>query len=811
MKKIYLCFHHHSDLIWRRTKEGYDKVREKQILHNLKLFKKYPEFKFCFAQSDIIKTFLKENPEYEEEIRKLVKEGRIYFTGGIVSIPDTNLVSGESIVRNILLGRKFYKENFGVDVEIAWFMDAFGMSGQLPQILKKTNFKFLLPGRIPGLPENFGSDFIWEGIDGSRIITSIATGGITTINHICNVPVVFSTEERMKKSIEEIISQNREKIFAFYCTEEELIEEKVFEYIKDYKEIEITQPIDYFLTLNEELPVYKGEFNPEFTGCYTTRIEIKKLNREAENLLLNSEKINAIATILSKSEYDNEFYNNLWEKLSICQFHDGICGCHIDSVHSDLIRELKGIIERGISKLHTSLSKILPQGESEKLILFNTNPWRRKELICLEGKDGIEIIDGRRKIKTQDYRENTYFVVDVPSFGYKVLDFVRRDPKKQKILTGQKDIEKYKFENDNYKIEVKEGQLNIKTKLLKSNLFDGDPFEINFREDRGTLWIEDFQGPIMGRDFEEEKIKKIFEGDVFTCFQIEGKVKEIEKGFDFYKLWDGFEELTWEKEIFIFNELRHIILNLKLNWKGKNTKIFLTIPTKINPVKAKSLYEIPFGYIERKPYFEVEFKNRENMANLPEYIYKTSKGDWPALNWVFYYDDKIGIGVANKGTPGHQLNNGKIMISLLRSPTGKASGFIPDIGSYENGSHLYEFAILPVESEKIDEVIKFSYNFLNPVFSSFTRTDKNLLDKKEFLFIDAEGVVLSSFKISEDKSGVIIRIFETEGKEKEVKININFSYRNSYEVDLTENVLKETDIKKFKIKPFEIKTFLLKI
>jgi alpha-mannosidase len=145
MKKVYLGFHHHSDLIWRRTKEGYNKVREEQILYNLSLFKKYPEFKFCFDQSDIIKTFLQENPEYEEEIRKLVKEKKIYFVGGIVSIPDTNLINGESLVRNILLGRKYYKENFGVDVEIAWFMDAFGMSGQLPQILIKSNFKYLFP------------------------------------------------------------------------------------------------------------------------------------------------------------------------------------------------------------------------------------------------------------------------------------------------------------------------------------------------------------------------------------------------------------------------------------------------------------------------------------------------------------------------------------------------------------------------------------------------------------------------------------------------------------------------------------------
>ena len=809
MKKVYLCFHHHSDLIWRRTKEGYNKVREEQILYNLSLFKKYPEFKFCFAQSDIIKTFLQENPEYEEEIKKLVKEKKIYFVGGIVSIPDTNLVIGESLVRNILLGKKYYKENFGVDVEIAWFMDAFGMSGQLPQILRKSNFKYLLPGRCPGLPLNFSSDFIWEGIDGSKIITSFTTSGITTHTHLCNLPIIYSPQERMKVSISEIINQNRDNIFAFYCLEEGFFEEMVFDYLKKFKEIEISQPIDYYITLDEKkLSLYKGEFNPEFTGCYTSRIEVKKLNRKAEISLLNSEKINSIAKILSDTEYDNEFFNNLWEKLCICQFHDGICGCHIDEVYYDLIKEFNVIIKKANSKIYFCLSKIIPFGNSEKIFLFNTNPWERKDLVYLEGKKDIEIFDEEEKIKTQNYKNGTYFVVKLLPFGYKLLNF-KGKKKKEKVINSKREIEKYKYENENYKIEVKENELKIKPKFLKEDVFDGRIFEIVFREDRGDLWREDFHGVLMGREFEEENIKRIIEGEVFTSFIIEGKSKELKKGFEHYQLWDGFEDLNWIKEILIFNELKYIILNLKLYWKGKNTKILLSIPTKINPLKAKSLYEIPFGYIERKPYFEVEYKYKEKMANLPKYIYSTSKGDWPALNWVYYYDDKIGIGIANKGTPGHQLNNGKIMISLLRSPTAKASGFTPDIGAYENGSHYYEFAVLPTRPEEICEIIKFSYNFINSPISLLTKTDEKI-KQKSFISLDTEGVSLSSFKFSEIKDGFIMRIFEAEGKEKKLKINLNFNYKKIFETDLTENIIKEVELKNLKIMPFEIKTFLIK-
>ncbi|MCM8767387.1 MAG: glycosyl hydrolase-related protein [Candidatus Omnitrophica bacterium] len=810
MKKIYLCFHHHSDLIWRRTKEGYDKVREEQILYNLNLFKKYKEFRFCFAQADIIKTFLRQHPEYEKEIKKLVKEKKIYFVGGIISIPDTNLIDGESIIRNIFLGRKYYKENFNIDIEIAWFMDAFGMSGQIPQILKKSNFKYLLPGRTPGLPENFSSDFLWEGIDRSKIITSFATGGITTHTHLCNLPIIYSPEERMENSIIEMLNQNKENILAFYCLEEGFFDEKIFSKIKKYNGIKISQPIDYYKTLKkEELPIFKGEFNPEFTGCYTTRIEIKKLNRKAENLLINCEKINSIANIVKRIEYDNNFFNTLWEKLAICQFHDGICGCHIDDVYTDMLNEFKEIIEKAYSKIHYCISKIVSNGEENRIILINTNPWKRKDIVFLEGKKNVEIIDGKKKIKTQNYKDGVFFITNLPSFGYKFLNFKNSKKQKEKIINKEQDIEKYKFENNYYKITIEKNELKITPKFLKNEIFDRNIFEILFREDRGTLWTEDFYGPLMGKKFEDEKITNIIEGDVFTSINIEGKVKEIESGFEYYQLWDGFEKLSWNKEILIFNQLRYIILNLKLYWKGKNTKVFLSIPTKINSKKAKAIYEIPFGFIERKPYFEVEFKNKETMANLPKSIYSTSKGDWPCLNWVYYYDDKKGLIVSNKGIPGQQLNNGKIYISLLRSPTQKASGFIPEIGSYDNGTHYYEFLILPLEPGKFDETIKSSYNFTNPVFSEIVFTDE--YNAKELILIETKGVVLSTFKIAEDKTGYIMRIFESEGKEKKLNIKINFGFKNIFEADLMENLLGEIDLKNLKIKPFEIKTFLIKI
>jgi len=803
-EKVYLCFHHHSDLVWRRTKEDYDKVREEQILHNLGLFDRHPEFRFCFAQSNIMKVFLAQHPEYERKIKKLVEEGKIYFVGGMISIPDTNLVMGESIVRNILLGKKYYREKFGKEVEIAWFMDAFGMNGQIPQILKKSGFKFLLPGRTPGLGSEYGPDFLWKGIDGTEIITAQGNGGIQTSTHLCNLPVVYQPIERMKVSLDEILSKNGE-VFAFYATEEGLLKEAIFELIKKHKEIKISQPIDYYKRLeNKKLKTYQGELNPEFSGCYTTRIEIKKANRECEFSILNAEKLNALSNILSGDFYDSDIYNYLWEKLSICQFHDGICGCHIDAVYTDLMREMEEIKKISEGKIMQSFSKIIPSGKKEKIVVFNTNFWEREEIVKMEGKEDIVVFENKKLLKTQNYKGDTYFYVKIPPFGYKVLDF-KKGKSKEKVINKKKQLENFKFENENYVIKTEGNQLKIKAKFLKYPVFEEKNFgEILFREDRGDLWKENFFGIIMGSKYENERIKEIRQGDVLTSFLIEGEVEKGKEGFLHGDFWDGFESLRWKKEFIFPEKERRFILKVKIEWRGRNTKVMLCFPTKIDPLKGKAIYEIPFGSIERLPYYEVDFKWSKKIKKFGQYVYSTSKGDWPAVNWVDYSDDKIGVGVANKGIPAYQLKGGKIFISLLRSPTAKSSAFTPDVGSYENGSHIYEFSILPHKGGEIEDVIKMGYNLNSPILAF-----PHYCEDDEKSFISIENATVSAFKVSENKKGYILRIFEATGNKKKVKINIKFSFKKVYETDLLEKVEKEIDLEKVVLKPFEIKTIFI--
>ena len=324
-ERIFLSALHHSDLVWRYPYGEYEKIREEQLEHLLKLAGKYKQFHFCVEQAEILRVYLRKHPEDLRHFKALLKEGRFEYFGGL-SIPDLNLISGESIVRNLLLGRECYKETFGQEPEIACMTDAFGMCAQLPQILVRCGYRYLLPGRMPNKPQEIPSNgpFRWHGLDETAILTAHSTAEITHLGYECNVPVLREYESQLARGISSL-KYLKGNALVHYMTEEGKIEEDLFWIIEAVNRtpgrlVEFGRNLDYFrLAAEAPLPSYHGEFNPTFSGCYTTRISVKQKLRKAENLLLSAET----ADLFSNTEND---WKPLWDKLISAQFHDAACG-----------------------------------------------------------------------------------------------------------------------------------------------------------------------------------------------------------------------------------------------------------------------------------------------------------------------------------------------------------------------------------------------------------------------------------------------------------------------------------------------------
>ena len=307
--RVFLSCHHHSDLVWRRTSDEYAELRDKQIDLLLEYSKKYSGFQFFFDQSEVVRSYLERNPDKLEQMRKLVGAGRVELIGGMC-IPDLNMCCGESLLRNLLGGRRYYRETFGVEPLVASMNDAFGMCSQLPQVLFKSGYRFLIPGRMPGLPSDAAGNrpFTWRGLDGASIIVSPATAYLSHSGYDFNVPVEYPPSVRLGQTVAPL-KKIEGDVMAHYMTEEDLIEEDIF-WIMDAanrtggRPLEFGRVQSFFERINPSaLPVVNGEFNPTFTGCYTTRIEIKKLVRRAESLLFNAEALCAV--VGSETGLDN--------------------------------------------------------------------------------------------------------------------------------------------------------------------------------------------------------------------------------------------------------------------------------------------------------------------------------------------------------------------------------------------------------------------------------------------------------------------------------------------------------------------------
>ena len=826
-EKVFLSVHRHSDLVWRRTQAGYEEVREKQILQMLSLFEKYPEYRFCFAQTEILKAFIELHPEFEDTIAKLIKAKRIELSGGLVSIPDTNMVTGESLIRNFMTGLSFCQKHYQVTPRIAWLMDCFGMSGQLPQILMKMGFRYLYPGRMPGLPQageyDYRRGFIWEGLDGSSVIVASESESIDPESYTANLPVIYNMEERVKDVLTKT-QQYSGNVFAMYNREEDLICEKVLSMIDEFnksanKKIVFAQPSDYFNQLDRnKLPAIKGEFNPTFTGCYSSLIRVKQLCREVENLLISTEKLCSVTGMTLNFKYPKEIIDAAWYKLFIAQFHDGICGCHVESVYNELLEELVDVK----IKTHRLASSTLQQtGDvalpgKTGLLLFNPLTYISPRMITVDSKSEIAIFDENNKaIPVQRDGDKICFTSQLPEVGFK---FLRTEPyhiSNAKIINDFSRKKDYLLQTDNFSIKINGSRLEIQPRFQGGNIFANNFGEILFRHDEGTLWREKFTGPYYGEKYQEEYLSRIEEGNVFTKIVFKGHVLPNKPGFGNFNYWHGFGSLTWKKEFIFPRETTYFKLRLTLDWEGQNTKVFLSFPLNINPDEAAACYEIPFGCTKRNPYFEVPVKYRRTLKELPGGGYKTALGDWPALNWVDYSDRKNAIAIANNGTPGHQMVGDRIIVSILRSPTEKASNFFPGGSSAENRTHVYEFDFLPHEADDLSQAIELGMALNNPAmyqeisgFNSAQPVKGNPLTKP-IISISPSNIVLSALKMAEGGNGWIVRMYEGVGKATDAELKVNFDAFKLYETDLNENNNKIVSEGKITFKPFEIKTFLI--
>lgn len=350
MPVFYAVGNAHLDLAWLWPIAETGRKTARTFAAQLRLIEEYPEYKFIQSQPAEYEMCRKLYPELFERIKAAVKKGQWIAEGAMWVEPDTNMASGEALIRQLLYGKQYYKDVFDVDSEVLWLPDTFGYTGALPQILKGCKVNYLVTQKIfwsynegEQFPYHY---FNWEGIDGSRIVSFLPTS------------YTYKTNPKQLEEVWKNRSQLQD-LDAFLLpfgygdggggpTRDDIEYAKREQNLEGAPRVELSDPKSFFKKMDEAggpVNTYVGElyFNAH-RGTYTSQAKVKQNNRRAEFALREMEMWGAFG-LCKGNVYDSEKADALWKELLLNQFHDILPGSSIGRVYEEARKAVGGVIE----------------------------------------------------------------------------------------------------------------------------------------------------------------------------------------------------------------------------------------------------------------------------------------------------------------------------------------------------------------------------------------------------------------------------------------------------------------------------------
>ena len=756
----------HIDVAWLWTFAQTREKAQRSFATVVENMRKFPEYTFFCSQPYLYKAVKEEAPELYAEIQEKVKEGRFETEGGLWLETDTNLPSGESLVRQILHGKKFFKEEFGVDSHIVWLPDAFGYSAALPQIFSLSGIDTFVTSKISWNDKNTMPHdvFSWHGIDGSEIFTYFITcqsihsnrQRLTTYNAEATPDYLAGAYDRFSDK------QLSDKVLVAYGYGDggggptaEQIETiaRMKRGIPGCPNAENSTLEQFFGDLKQrtkgKLPKWVGELYLEFhRGTYTTVGKNKRNNRKIEFLMHNLEALATMNRLLNGAEYPYETFNTMWEQILNLQFHDILPGSSIKEVYDDSDKIYKELFERGEALLAELTQSISTQTKSGDLV-FNMQPF---------GIEGDVEKDGK------------FYAQAVPSYGFAVAD--------TKIRESAVRMEEKLLENAFYRVAFDE---NYEIISIYDKVNQREIVKPNARAN-ALIAYEDVSIEYDAweiRDFYTEKAYPIH--SLVKCEMVDFGAK---KGF---KIHRNFMDSTLVQTVLLSDDVPRIDFVTDVDWRQEHLLLKAKFP--VDVFAERATFDIQFGNLERPIYSNTSWD--------------AAKFETCAHKYVDISENGYGVSLLNDCKYGHDVINGELGLTLLRSPTWPYA-------DADKGKHTFTYSLYAHTGRVADgDTVKLAFDLNNPLFT-VPSSGNGERASYSIVSCDQTNVVLDTVKMSEDKEGVIVRLYETHRERTKTKIKTGFAFKKAYVCDLEENILRELSAQsnevELPIKPYEIIT-----
>ncbi len=778
---------------------------------------------FTQSQAHAYKWIEERYPELFREIQKTVRQGKWEIVGGMWTEPDCNLIDGESWVRQILYGRKYFKQKFAKDTKIAWNSDSFGYNWNMPQIYKRSGFNFFVTQKIGWNDTNMFPYhlFWWQAPDGSRILTYFPYERYNfTIQPYRFVDLLKQFE--FNTSLKDMMILFGIGDHGGGPTEEILLKAEELKDIFIYPEVKYGTAEEYFNRITKKvdmdtLPVWRDELYLEYhRGTYTTQARAKYNNRRSETLLIDAEKISALANLCLPALYPKHRLAEAWEKVMFNQFHDILPGSSIRSVYQDSEEDYARTRKIGEDIIEESLDKISSRVDTsgvpgQPVVVFNSLSWPREAIVSIPAplsrdyvvRDGEENRCLSQKVEEKDFASNEkesllLCKAKLPSFGYTTLFIEERKETKPEVGEQNREqlkVNKYGLENEFFKIEINPATGNLASiydKRKEREVLSGEGNQLQILEEgksKHGAWNIAYTGKKWLLD-SAESIEMIEAGP------LRGVIRVRRSFFGDTKLnifWDApardYPSSFFIQDIILCQGVPRIDFVTRVDWWEDSKLLKVAFPVRVKSKHAT--YEIPFGSILRPT---TENNNWEK-----------ARFEVPALRWADLSQDDYGVALLNDSKHGYDIHGNTIRLTSLRSPTPDRfkDSSVPDPLA-DRGKHTIRYSLVPHPGNWKEALVyrkAYEFNF-NP-YTKFIKTHqkKNELREKSFLKIEPNNVVLTAFKRCEEEPGhLILRIYEIWGEKSEVRIELPIKPKRVFKTNLIEEPEEEIELDEGKIK-----------
>jgi alpha-mannosidase len=780
--EIHLIGHAHIDHAWLWHIGETERKIARTYSNMTRFAEEYPEFVFIQTQAAQLEIIKNKYPDIFAAVKEAYRKGNWEPNGGMWVEADCNITGGESLIRQFLVGKGAIKEMLGYEGDTLWLPDVFGYAAALPQILAGCGIKYFVTSKINwNDTTRFPYDtFIWRGIDGSGVKTHYISSrkkgynGKVGPEYLAEIWSQIQHKEIQSAAINSVGegdggggTTRGDLEMARRLTNLEGAPKAAWK--------KVSAALDSIFSDETGLPEWRGELYLELhRGTYTTQARTKRYNRRLEFGLRHTEWLSAIASREGWAPYPREELLKNWKLLLTNQFHDIIPGSSINRVYAEAEAVYRDI-EASLAGIAGNLRQKIA-GSGGGMVVFNDLSWERSGPVSLSaaaapGKTGaLKAAAGETVYPLQAYTDldgkgALVFTPKLPSLGWTRFFPAESGPAASPFVYEGKTLKtpfyQIRFDDAGRVISLIDFQsfsgAENRELVAPGGTFNG----FISAQDVPILWEAwDIDADWTRYMTEETRLLSTeVAADGPVCFRLRRS----------YQI--GAASVLTQDAVFYATE-RRIDFETKVDWREKRQLLKVGFDTAIDAVQVRC--EVQYGHLLRNTH-----------KNLPS---DRAKFEICAHKWISLEEEGGGIALLNDSKYGHDVEGGRMRLTLLRSPTA------PDEKA-DQGEQRFTYSLLPFTGSFGDSgLVRSAYELNDPAITEVSGKPGSspagsINDTYSLFSIDGKGVIAESVKAPEsgETGSFIIRLYESLGGRERAVLRFTRELASAAATDMLES------------------------